>query len=120
MYLILNYYFFQISLTGLPLDITVVFQFQLFSSWGDPYYIGLNGIEFYDEDGYRIHLTENNVTAYPHSVNVLDGVTDDVRTPDKLIDGNNDTCDGRYMWLAPVLTGLVCRKTEAWCMLTTS
>ncbi|KAK3752195.1 hypothetical protein QZH41_019340, partial [Actinostola sp. cb2023] len=84
-----------------------VFQFQLLSSWGDPYYIGLNGIQFYDEDGYRIYLTENNVTAHPHSVNVLDGVTADVRTPDKLIDGVNDTTDGRHMWLSPICPGQV-------------
>lgn len=84
-----------------------VFQFQLFSTWGDPYYIGLNGLEFYDENGYKIRLIENNVTAYPHSVNVLEGVTDDVRTPDKLIDGVNDTQDGRHMWLAPILPGMV-------------
>lgn len=86
---------------------SVVFQFQLFSTWGDPYYIGLNGLEFYDENGYRIRLTENNITAYPHSVNVLEGVTDDIRTPDKLIDGVNATNDGRHMWLAPILPGMV-------------
>lgn len=87
--------------------VLVVFQFQLFSTWGDPYYIGLNGLEFYDENGYRIRLTENNITAYPHSVNVLEGVTDDIRTPNKLIDGVNDTTDGRHMWLAPILPGMV-------------
>lgn len=84
-----------------------VFQFQLFSSWGDPYYIGLNGLEFYDENGYQIRLTENNITAFPHSVNVLEGVKDDARTPDKLIDGINDTKDGRHMWLAPILPGII-------------
>ncbi|KAM7448574.1 hypothetical protein ABFA07_003481 [Porites harrisoni] len=84
-----------------------VFQFQLFSTWGDPYYIGLNGLEFYDENGYRIRLTGNNITAYPHSVNELEGVSDDIRTPDKLIDGVNDTYDGRHMWLAPILPGII-------------
>ena len=44
-----------------------------------------------------------DVTAHPHSVNVLDGIEDDIRTPDKLIDGFNDTYDGLHMWLAPVL-----------------
>lgn len=84
-----------------------VFQFQLFSTWGDPYYVGLNGLEFYDENGYRLRFTENNITAHPHSVNVLPGVVDDIRTPDKLIDGVNDTYDGRHMWLAPILPGLI-------------
>lgn len=40
-------------------------------------------------------------------MNVLDSVTGDVRTPDKLVDGVNNTHDGRHMWLAPVLPGLV-------------
>nr|XP_014340944.1 PREDICTED: uncharacterized protein KIAA0556 [Latimeria chalumnae] len=86
-----------------------IFQLQLLTSWGDPYYIGLNGLEFYDEHGEKIHLTENNIAAFPDSVNVLDNVSGDVRTPDKLIDGVNDTNDGRHMWLAPILPGLVNR-----------
>lgn len=49
-----------------------------------------------------------DVNAYPHSVNVLEGVDNDVRTPDKLIDGVNDTMDGCHMWLAPILPGQVC------------
>ncbi|XP_028395506.1 LOW QUALITY PROTEIN: protein KIAA0556-like [Dendronephthya gigantea] len=83
-----------------------VFQFQLFGSWGDPYYLGLNGLQFFDEDGKLIELSQKNVTAYPDSVNVLEGVKDDVRTPAKLIDGINDTDDGRHMWLAPVFPGM--------------
>ncbi|XP_074138876.1 katanin-interacting protein isoform X2 [Sminthopsis crassicaudata] len=86
-----------------------IFQFQLLTSWGDPYYIGLNGLELYDEHGERIPLTENNIAAFPDSVNTLEGVCGDVRTPDKLIDQVNDTSDGRHMWLAPILPGLVNR-----------
>ena len=40
-------------------------------------------------------------------MNVLDGVTHDVRTPDKLIDGFNDINDGGHAWLAPILPGIV-------------
>ncbi|XP_008839870.1 protein KIAA0556 homolog isoform X2 [Nannospalax galili] len=86
-----------------------IFQFQLLSSWGDPYYIGLTGLELYDQHGERIHLSHNNIAAFPDSVNALDGVCGDVRTPDKLIDQVNDTSDGRHMWLAPILPGLVNR-----------
>lgn len=86
-----------------------IFQFQLLSSWGDPYYIGLTGLELYDEHGERIPLTQNNIAAFPDSVNALEGVYGDVRTPDKLIDQVNDTSDGRHMWLAPILPGLVNR-----------
>lgn len=33
----------------------------------------------------------------------MEGIKNDARTPDKLIDGVNDTLDGCHMWLAPVL-----------------
>ena len=49
----------------------------------------------------------SDIAAFPDSVNVLDSVKGDVRTPDKLVDGVNSTHDGRHMWLAPVLPGLV-------------
>ncbi|CAG04389.1 unnamed protein product, partial [Tetraodon nigroviridis] len=87
----------------------LIFQLQLLTTWGDPYYIGLNGLEFYDQKHEKISLSENNIAAFPDSVNVLDNVSGDVRTPDKLIDGVNSTHDGRHMWLAPVLPGLVNR-----------
>ncbi|KAM9424231.1 katanin-interacting protein [Pholidichthys leucotaenia] len=86
-----------------------IFQLQLLTTWGDPYYIGLNGLEFYSQNHEKISLTDNNIAAFPDSVNVLDNVSGDVRTPDKLIDGVNCTHDGRHMWLAPVLPGLVNR-----------
>ena len=66
---------------------------------------------------YSNHVSSNTVfffnflipdiTAFPHSVNVLTDVIDDVRTPDKLIDGINDTYDGRHMWLSPILPAQV-------------
>ncbi|XP_041364093.1 katanin-interacting protein-like [Gigantopelta aegis] len=86
-----------------------IYQLQLFSTWGDQYYIGLNGLEFYDSCFNRIQLMDNNITAYPDSVNVLENVQNDVRTPDKLIDGENSTMDGRHMWLAPILPGIMNR-----------
>ncbi|KAM6423791.1 katanin-interacting protein isoform 3-T4 [Liasis olivaceus] len=86
-----------------------IFQFQLLTSWGDPYYIGLNGLELYNECGEKIFLNQNNIAAFPDSVNILEGVCGDIRTTDKLIDGVNHSSDGRHMWLAPILPGLVNR-----------
>ena len=51
-----------------------------------------------------------DIAAYPSSVNLLDGVTDDIRTPDKLINGINDTHDPSNMWLAPILPYTVSDK----------
>uniref|UniRef100_A0A8C5WH72 KATNIP domain-containing protein n=1 Tax=Leptobrachium leishanense TaxID=445787 RepID=A0A8C5WH72_9ANUR len=86
-----------------------IFQLQLLTSWGDPYYIGLNGLEMYNEYGEKIILTENNIAAFPESINILDGISGDVRTPDKLIDNMNNTNDGRHMWLSPILPDMVNR-----------
>ncbi|KAJ8319370.1 hypothetical protein KUTeg_004461 [Tegillarca granosa] len=82
---------------------TIIFQFQLVSTWGDLYYMGLNGLEVYDIDHNKIELTENN------SVNVLGHIQNDVRTPDKLINGINDQSDGCNTWLAPILPGIINR-----------
>ncbi len=39
---------------------SVVFQIQLFSTWGDPYYVGLNGLEFYNARQEKIPLTKDS------------------------------------------------------------
>ena len=49
-----------------------------------------------------------DVAAHPESVNILEGSERDMRTPDKLVDGINDTFDGRHMWLSPILPNQVC------------
>lgn len=45
--------------------------------------------------------------VYFYSVNVLEGVIDDIRIFDKFIDGVNDIIDGCYMWLVFILFGMV-------------
>uniref|UniRef100_A0A8C8JQI4 KATNIP domain-containing protein n=1 Tax=Oncorhynchus tshawytscha TaxID=74940 RepID=A0A8C8JQI4_ONCTS len=99
----------RLHVSSLTLDPPVIFQLQLLTTWGDPYYIGMNGLEIYDQNDKKIPLSDNNVAAFPDSVNVLDSVNGDVRTPDKLVDGVNNSHDGIHMWLAPVLPGLVNR-----------
>lgn len=41
-------------------------KFVFLSSQGDPYYIGLNGIEIYDECGHIIELSEDQLQAAPY------------------------------------------------------
>lgn len=79
-----------------------VLQFIIYSTWGDQYYCGLNAIELFNNDE-KIQLDEQNICAYPESVNSLQNVSGDVRTPDKLIDGINTDSNGLHSWLAPII-----------------
>ncbi|XP_064073614.1 katanin-interacting protein-like [Vanessa tameamea] len=81
-----------------------VLQISIYSTWGDPYYVGLTGVELYDPQGHLIEVTESNVCAQPASVNVLAGSARDVRTPARLVDGHNARADlAQHSWLAPLL-----------------
>ena len=46
-------------------------------------------------------MRTSNLVAFPSSINELPGVSGDVRTVDKLIDGVFDSTDDRHMWLCP-------------------
>jgi len=84
-----------------------VFKLELLDTWGDNYYIGLNGIELFDEYGKLIKLSDKEITAFPSSVNILGPTVADVRTPDKLVDGINNCNSGQHCWLAPFLPGQI-------------
>ena len=56
-----------------------------------------------------INIFVPDIAAYPESVNVIEGIENDIRTPDKLIDGVNDFADGQHAWLAPILPGVTNR-----------
>ncbi|POM60835.1 hypothetical protein PHPALM_30255 [Phytophthora palmivora] len=80
-----------------------IIKFVLSSTWGDTFYLGLNGVEIYDRDNQLIPLCGEIIDAQPRDINILKepGASQDVRTLDKLYDGVNNTYDDRHMWLAP-------------------
>ena len=80
-----------------------VVELQILSTWGDTYYVGLSGVELFDTSGHKIHLEAKNVAAFPESINVLESVDGDLRTPDKLVDGTHSFQDGAHSWLTPLL-----------------
>ena len=82
------------------------FEFLLYSTYEDLHYIGLNGIEMFDILGRPLlqpssKRLEYQISATPSSIQIIKGMENDIRTVDKLVDGVNETCDDRHMWLAP-------------------
>lgn len=82
-------------------------KLEIMSTWGDPHYVGLNGIELFDELGGLIHFPdpEAQISACPADINVLEEYEDDPRVAKNLVDGVNFTCDDFHMWLAPFTAG---------------
>ncbi|XP_015753722.1 PREDICTED: uncharacterized protein KIAA0556-like [Acropora digitifera] len=82
-----------------------VLQLNFVSTWGDPYYLGLTGLEVLGPNSERIPLSYNMLTACPADLNDLPEYEDDDRTLDKLIDGTNVTTSDEHMWLVPFTDG---------------
>ena len=79
---------------------------NILSTWGDPYYVGLMGIEVFDRHGHLVVCPPEAIYADPPDINVLpDSDGDDPRTVDKLLDGVNHTGDDLHAWLAPFRRG---------------
>uniref|UniRef100_K3X169 KATNIP domain-containing protein n=1 Tax=Globisporangium ultimum (strain ATCC 200006 / CBS 805.95 / DAOM BR144) TaxID=431595 RepID=K3X169_GLOUD len=80
-----------------------IVKIAMMSTWGDKFYLGLNGLELYDQSNTLIPLHEDIIDAQPRDINALHepGAPHDVRTLDKLYDGVNNTYGDRHMWLSP-------------------
>lgn len=66
------FYFGSIEPSGMLVTI------NLLSTWGDLFYIGLNGIELLDPAGNTLPVPAN-IHAVPPDINILDGVSNDPR-----------------------------------------
>jgi hypothetical protein len=64
-----------------------MFKFNLYSTHGDFYYIGLNGIELFDQNGYVIKVEK--IFADPLGVHTLPGMESDIRIVRNLINCKN-------------------------------
>ena len=76
-------------------------QIAIFSTWGDPYYVGLSALEAFDEEGEPIDLGAGRLWADPADVNVLPEFAGrpahlrDPRVVSNLADGHYSTCDDK-------------------------
>lgn len=77
--------------------------FNILSTWGDRHYLGLNGIEVFDNNGHQCKVTR--IEADPADINVLPEYSNDPRTVGNLLDGVNHTCDDFHSWLCPFSYG---------------
>eukprot|EP00026_Physarum_polycephalum_P005018 Phypoly_transcript_05044.p1 GENE.Phypoly_transcript_05044~~Phypoly_transcript_05044.p1 ORF type:complete len:493 (+),score=68.86 Phypoly_transcript_05044:451-1929(+) len=84
-----------------PLPCGHILKFSFLSTWGDPHYLGLNGIEVYDWNGQLLPISAKNALAIPSSVAVLPDMRNDARVMPNLFNGINDTFDDKHMWLTP-------------------
>jgi len=84
-----------------------VIKVCIYSTWGDAHYVGLNGIELFDDRGEAIALQDvaSQIRANPPDINCLPGYGKDPRTIDKIVDGTYLTCDDLHVWLAPFTQG---------------
>lgn len=60
-------------------------MFNFTETWGDPYYLGLTGVEVVAKDGDAIPLTMGMLHADPQDLHVLPGYETDDRTLDKSV-----------------------------------
>ena len=84
-----------------------ILTFSILSTWGDPYYVGLMGIDIFDGTGHPVVLNDvdRQIVADPPDINILPEYSDDPRTVDNLMDGVNHTTDDLHAWLAPFTPG---------------
>ncbi|CAD8165981.1 unnamed protein product [Paramecium octaurelia] len=101
----------QVSLPSLP-QVRVI-TIHIHSTWGDKYYVGLNGIEIFNEQGKQIEIQDpySQVKADPSDINVLPEYFNDPRTPDKLVDGVYYTQSDMHVWLSPFQRGKINKIT---------
>lgn len=87
---------------ALPCGLTL--RLAILSSWGDPCFVGLCGLEVLDATRGPLALPPSAVWASPRGVADLPGMRADARTPDRLVDGVNDGT-AAHSWLAPLVGG---------------
>lgn len=79
-----------------------ILKIVIISTWGDSFYVGLNGIELYDVTGCRLLPNAFKTCAIPSCVSILPEMNSDVRKLDNIFqDRNHCNYEAESMWLTP-------------------
>ena len=78
---------------------------KILETWGDQFYSGLTGIEFYDEKGQKISISTSSFNAKPRDLREENN-PHDVRILENLNNGINQTTDDKNMWLVSYSEGV--------------
>jgi hypothetical protein len=63
-----------------------ILKLVIWNSWADPFYVGLTGIEVHDAVNGPVAVSPSRISAMPFSsVAILPNMSNDARTPDKLV-----------------------------------
>ena len=77
----------------MPLGLSI--RINLYSTHGDLFYIGLNGVEIFDQNGVDVLQSRTpgsyKISAFPPGVHSLKGMSDDIRFVENIADGTNST-----------------------------
>ncbi|EFJ17661.1 hypothetical protein SELMODRAFT_114454 [Selaginella moellendorffii] len=99
---------FSIPLLPLGMKLTI----DIHSSWGDPHYVGLSGIEIFDDAGQVVHIdSRKQISVGYTTAALLSGLNCSPCPVERLVDNVNLTCDDSHMWLAPFSPGHPCTIT---------
>ena len=91
-------FFQEYETVGMPIGFSI--RLNLYSTHGDFYYIGLNGIELFDQNGRNLLQTlKYKVYANPPGVYTIQGMEQDIRRIQNVVDGNNLTSEENHIWL---------------------
>lgn len=78
-------------------------RIDIWSTWGDRHYVGLNGMELFSSEGQPVQIAQ--IRADPPDINILPAYGHDPRVVANLLDGVNRTQDDMHLWLAPFTPG---------------
>lgn len=80
-------------------------EINILDTWGDIFYVGLNGIEILDKHFDPIKIKDDQINAKPRDMNSIPGYSGDHRVLENLLNGENYSNRDQDIWLIPYTAG---------------